>query len=129
MKFCTQCDNMYYLAVDEDDINKLTYYCRNCKNVDNTISSEGACIINTYSVNNKNMNFNHVINKYTKLDPTLPIMKNIKCPNAECKSNNVDGEKYLHPEVIYMRYDDANMKYVYICSVCDFVWKTNNKFN
>ncbi len=129
MKFCTQCDNMYYLAVDEDDINKLTYYCRNCKNVDNTISSEGACIINTYSVNNKNMNFNHVINKYTKLDPTLPRMKNIKCPNAECKSNNVDGDKYLHPEVIYMRYDDANMKYAYICSICDFVWKTNNKLN
>ena len=77
----------------------------------------------------RDRNFNHVINNYTKLDPTLPRMKNIKCPNAECSSNKKDEEKYTYPEVIYMRYDDSNMKYAYICSHCDFVWKTNNKFN
>ena len=127
MKFCTQCDNMYYLRIDEDNIDQLSYYCRNCKHVDDTITTEGASIINTHMTNNSNLQFNHVINEYTKTDPTLPRMNNIKCPNDSCKSNNNDGDKYEYPEVIYMRYDDANMKYVYICSMCDFKWKTNNK--
>ena len=107
MKFCTQCDNMYYLAVDEEDINKLIYYCRNCKNVDNTIISEGSCIINTYSTKNNNMNFNHVINNYTKLDPTLPRMKNIKCPLENlaiqgCHFGNFHKEKDKEKEKIFL---------------------------
>ena len=30
-------------------------------------------------------------------------------------------------EIIYIRYDDTNMKYVYLCSTCDIVWKTEDK--
>ena len=67
--------------------------------------------------------YGNIVNKYTKLDPTLPRINTIKCPNPECKSNTKDGEK--DREVIYMRYDDINMKYVYICAVCDIVWKTD----
>ena len=26
-------------------------------------------------------------------------------------------------EIIYIRYDDTNMKYVYLCCNCDTVWK------
>ena len=124
MKFCTQCDNMYYIGIDEKNTNELIYYCRNCKHIDDTLSTEGACIIDTHSQNNAN--FNHTINKYTKMDPTLPRVYNIKCPNVECKSNKHEGD-YKFPEVIYMRYDDANMKYVYICNDCDNKWKTSNK--
>ena len=29
-------------------------------------------------------------------------------------------------EIIYIRYDDVNMKYVYMCSECSVIWKTNN---
>lgn len=122
MKFCIQCDNMYYLGINEENTNELIYYCRNCKHVDNTLSSEGACILDTYNQNSE-LQINHIINKYTKSDPTLPRMNNMKCPNAECKSNKDSNDKF--PEVIYMRFDDANMKYVYICNECDFVWKTN----
>ena len=68
---------------------------------------------------------NYIINKYTKLDPTLPRVYNIKCPNAECKSNHFD-KNYSYPEVIYLRYDDANMKYAYICAECDKIWKTTD---
>ena len=28
-------------------------------------------------------------------------------------------------EIIYIRYDDTNMKYIYLCSDCDTVWKTS----
>lgn len=125
MKFCSQCDNMYYISINENNTNELTYYCRNCKYQDSTISSEGVCIIDTHTEGSKNIHFNHIINKYTKLDPTLPRVRNIKCPNVECKSNNFDKE-YVYPEVIYMRYDDADMKYVYICVVCDNMWNTTD---
>ena len=27
-------------------------------------------------------------------------------------------------EILYLRYDDANMKFVYICTKCDTVWKS-----
>jgi len=125
MKFCTQCDNMYYIGIDESDTNKLVHYCRNCKYIDNSVATEGACIIDTHT-HDKGVHFNHIINKYTKLDPTLPRVHNIKCPNTECKSNNFDKE-YSYPEVIYMRYDDANMKYAYICAECDNIWKTTDQ--
>ena len=61
------------------------------------------------------------INSYTKLDPTLPRINTIKCPNSNCKSNTDDDEKR---EVIYIRYDDINIKYMYLCAVCDTTWKT-----
>jgi DNA-directed RNA polymerase subunit M/transcription elongation factor TFIIS len=69
--------------------------------------------------------FNHIINEYTKLDPTLPRINTVECPNEQCKTNhsNKEGNKEK-PEVIYMRYDDDNMKYLYMCVECDYVWKS-----
>ena len=29
-------------------------------------------------------------------------------------------------EIIYIRYDDVNIKYVYLCSTCDTVWKMDD---
>jgi aspartate carbamoyltransferase regulatory subunit len=67
--------------------------------------------------------FSHIINKYTKLDPTLPRVTNILCPNLDCASNK---DSHIR-EIIYIRYDDINMKYVYLCSTCDTVWKTEEQ--
>ena len=65
-------------------------------------------------------------NEFTKLDPTLPRTQNIKCPNRSCPSNHKSetGEEAKN-EVIYLRYDDVNLNYVYICTQCDTIWKTN----
>jgi len=123
MKFCEKCDNMYYIAIDNEDPNKLQYYCRNCGHKDDTIAEEGTCVLNTQFKKGE-QKFNHILNEYTKLDPTLPRIYNMKCPNVECKTN---AEKYDKPvEVIYMRYDDDNLKYLYICAQCDTTWKTND---
>lgn len=134
MKFCSQCDNMYYIGISIDDSNKLNYYCRNCKHTDETIAEEGVCVLNT-QLRMGEQKFNHIINQYTKLDPTLPRIYNIKCPNMECRTNHsgrVDKDDTRSPdpssspnEVIYIRYDDANLKYLYICVECDTTWKTN----
>ena len=121
MKFCEKCDNMYYIGISADDHNKLTYYCRLCGNKDETITEEGVCVLDTQFKKGE-QKFNHIINEYTKLDPTLPRIYNMKCPNVECKTNH---EEYKKPvEVIYMRYDDDNLKYLYICVECDSTWKS-----
>ena len=130
MKFCTVCDNMYYISIDEKDSNKLSYYCRNCGHVDDQITEEGVCILDT-QLKKSDQKFNHIINQYTKLDPTLPRIYNVPCPNAQCpinlaKTTAKESVSANEAEVIYMRYDDINMNYLYICTTCDTVWKTND---
>jgi DNA-directed RNA polymerase subunit M/transcription elongation factor TFIIS len=121
MKFCEVCQNMLYISIDSEDTNKLNYYCRFCGNIDNTITQEGHCVLES-QIKNGEQKFQHMINSYTKLDPTLPRIYSIKCPNLSCKTN-LDN---IPAEVIYMRYDDKNMKYVYICVTCDTTWKTDD---
>jgi DNA-directed RNA polymerase subunit M/transcription elongation factor TFIIS len=129
MHFCTTCNNMYYISITPE--NELQYYCRNCGNVDNTIASDNICVS---KVNMKKttttQSFAHVVNKYTKLDPTLPRIKTIRCPNDDCVSNKLSAHssdpsvKKEENEVIYLRYDDTNLKYIYLCTKCDKVWNT-----
>jgi DNA-directed RNA polymerase subunit M/transcription elongation factor TFIIS len=124
MKFCSECDNMYYICANANDTNKIQYYCRKCGNVDTTITQETLCVLDT-QLKTGSQTFNHIINKYTKLDPTLPRIYNVKCPNAECATNEAAHKKPA--EVIYMRYDDTNMKYLYICTECNTTWKTDDR--
>ena len=120
MHFCNKCDNMYYIRIDSEDPNKLVYYCRNCGNEDDTIVSENICVSKTHNKQGE-QSFSHIVNKYTKLDPTLPRVSNVLCPNSECETYTKKKAK----EILYLRYDDTNMKYIYLCSECDRVWKTN----
>lgn len=122
MHFCTKCENMYYIRLDSDDSHKLIYYCRKCGNEDTTITSENMCV-SKEQIRRGEQRFSNMINEYTKLDPTLPRISSIRCPNADCESNS-DEEKR---EVIYIRYDDTNMKYIYLCAVCNTSWKTDQQ--
>ncbi len=123
MHFCVHCSNMYYITIDATDPNKLVYYCRNCGHKDETISLQDV-VVSKIELKKTEQEFSHIINQYTKLDPTLPRVSNILCPNSDCATNK---DKDVPREIIYMRYDNTNMKYVYICSTCDSVWKTENK--
>jgi DNA-directed RNA polymerase subunit M/transcription elongation factor TFIIS len=121
MHFCSVCNNMYYLRIDEQNPNKLDYYCRNCGNEDKNLTHDNMCVSKTY-IKKNDQSFNHIINEYTKLDPTLPRVSTILCPNPECETNIKNTKR----EIIYIRYDDINMKYVYLCSDCSTIWQTNN---
>jgi DNA-directed RNA polymerase subunit M/transcription elongation factor TFIIS len=138
MHFCSVCNNMYYISITQD--NEMQYYCRNCGNIDNTIASDNICVS---KVNVKHtttpQSFSQVVNKYTKYDPTLPRIHTIRCPNDECPSNQgkpasgsgsgsgSSTDKKSTNEVIYVRYDDTNLKYVYLCARCDKVWNTEQQ--
>jgi len=123
---------MYYISITPE--NELQYYCRNCGNIDDTIAADNICVS---KVNIKHtttqQSFSQVVNKYTKFDPTLPRIHTIRCPNDECPSNagtdaGAAGEKKKSKnEIIYVRYDDTNLKYVYLCAKCDKVWNTEQQ--
>lgn len=117
MHFCDKCQNMYYIRINSDNTNKLVYYCRNCGNEDSTLSIDNVCVSKT-QLKKSDQTFDHIINKYTRLDPTLPRTSKILCPNSNCTTNTKDTER----EIIYIRYDDTNMKYAYLCDTCLNVW-------
>jgi len=122
MHFCSNCKNMYYIKIDEDNPNSLLYYCRNCGNEDSLITEDNICVSKT-QIKKGEKSFSHFINKYTKLDPTLPRVNNILCPNKDCLTNTKNEPR----EIIYIRYDDLNVNYVYLCSTCDTTWKTGDQ--
>jgi len=122
MHFCSECQNMYYIRIDSENVNKLIYYCRNCGNEDKLLNVDNVCVSST-QIKKTGQSFDHIINKYTKLDPTLPRISKVLCPNAQCETNTKNTKR----EIIYIRYDDINMKYIYMCSACDTVWKTDEQ--
>ena len=129
MHFCPVCGNMYYLKLLNEDQDKLIYYCRNCGNEDKTLSENLNNLYVSKSETITTMNYKNIINKYTKLDPTLPRIYNIDCPNPNCECNQASEEKgeksdKKDKEILYIRYDDTNMKFVYLCAICDKVWTT-----
>ena len=137
MKFCAKCDNMYYISIDNTNNDQLIYYCRFCGHKDENLTEEGVIVLKTQYKKNE-QKFNHMVNQYTKLDPTLPRIYNMKCPNDECKTNHSSASTSAAGgggseagtnkgcEIIYLRYDDDNMKYLYICTTCDTTWKTDD---
>lgn len=126
MHFCDKCNNMYYLKLSEDDSDKLIYYCRNCGNEDDILTKENMCVLDT-AVRQTEQRYSQSINEFTKFDPTLPRINTIRCPNDECPSNNDDEGSVSDREVIYIRYDDINMKYIYMCAKCNTIWKTDEQ--
>jgi DNA-directed RNA polymerase subunit M/transcription elongation factor TFIIS len=130
---------MYYTKLmsspneeDEDIVieDNLTYYCQQCGH-EEPITDAFTSVLVTNATKTE-QSYKRYINKYTKLDPTLPRTSRIYCPNDTCPThaqNHKKDEEIQIPisEIIYIRYDDVNMKYVYLCVHCDHVWNNENK--
>jgi len=107
MEFCEVCDNMLYLNYQDG----LSYVCKKCghqKPVDGSVVSSMTFMKPDQVV---------PINKYTKMDPTLPRIKNVPCPTEKCENHQ------LPSDIIYYRYNHSELKYIYICPKCDISWK------
>jgi len=119
---------MYYIKIGDDSMaDQLIYYCRNCGHENTDLNNTNICVSKTIVKGNGNKtNMSHFINEYTKFDPTLPRITTIKCPNQACSSNSLEQKDKEDREVLYVRYDDDNMKYLYLCCRCETKWKTDN---
>ena len=121
--FCELCDNMLVTKIElkssEDDgvIDKadtnLINYCRNCNF--STDFPEKKNPVYHINYNLELIKREHIVNKFTAQDNTLPKALGIKCPNETCPSS-VKSKK---SDIRYIKYDDANMKYIYICIDCN----------
>ena len=137
MKFCSECDNMYYIKINGEDENSLIYYCRFCGHEDNEPAENGVVVLRT-DYKKSEQQFSHMINRYIKYDNTLPRITNMKCPNESCgkkesesaasasASASAASASAEDSSIIYLRYDDDNMKYLYICENCNTTWKTDD---
>ena len=112
MKFCPQCANMFYAKLGED-ANTIIYYCRNCGTEDTHIGESDVRIASTKT------SVSQTVNRHTKHDPTLPRTTKMSCPNSECV--DVVGGKGKS-NIAYIRYNDVEMKYTYLCCTCDTNW-------
>jgi DNA-directed RNA polymerase subunit M/transcription elongation factor TFIIS len=120
MLFCKSCHNMYYITlIDNGDV--LQYYCRTCGDVyDGELTNEHKIVSRT-TFQSSTPEFSTWVNEYTKFDPTLMRVNNIPCNNSKCVYNTNPGDT-THREIIVIRYDTINVKFLYLCPECDSVW-------
>ncbi len=118
------CQNMYFIKISSTD-GKLEYFCRNCAYVDEVEQPE--TVFSKLIEDNTATSYEHVINKYTKYDPTLPSIvgecKNERCPSHAAGSGAAGGGGASgESKIVYIRYDQEQMKFVFLCTVCDYSW-------
>ena len=120
MEFCEKCNNMLYIDIDSSDKgdNKLKNYCKNCNFSKELPNDKSMIIIENVYEKTENINYKLFINPFIKYDPTLPRVNNINCINKSCTKKKKDIY-----EVIYIKYDNENMKYLYYCVYCEKFWK------
>jgi hypothetical protein len=105
-------------TVAQSELTKLRWSCRACGHMEDY--EEGGLLYEINLQQNVSEGYKVLLNEFTRLDPTLPHVSNIKCPNDECGSNTGAADR----DVIYMKYDAVNLKYLYICNVCEQHWKS-----
>jgi hypothetical protein len=117
IRFCQVCSNYLYLQVD-GETQTLFRLCRNCGFKG---ESEQGGLVTEMVVQQRSAEGFNMINEFTIRDPRLPhIHKIMKCINPECDSNH--GKK--DSDVVYIKYDLANLRYIYMCYLCESVWKS-----
>ena len=127
--FCNRCDNFLNTRIEKtvvtqeiieegkateitEVLSDLIYFCEKCDYSEKR--DTGSSSVYHLNYNLDKIKRNHIVNKYTALDITLPKATGIKCPNEKCPSKNTAKKS----EIRYIKYDDKNMKYIYICIAC-----------
>lgn len=115
MKFCPIC--RYYLYLNAQP-NSLERCCKNCGYKEK--DEKGGLVHETFVQGRSSEGDEILVNEFTRQDPTLPHTKDVKCPREDCPSNTGAAQR----DVIYQNYNYEQMKYIYICNVCDQRWKS-----
>ena len=114
---CPKCD--YYMAHTEGKTGEgeeaLPDLVRSCRNCGHTKNEEKGLVMETVIQEKASDAYRVYLNEFTKEDPRLPHIKTLKCPSATCPSRT----KGVESDVIYIKYDTVNMKYLYLCTVVD----------
>jgi DNA-directed RNA polymerase subunit M/transcription elongation factor TFIIS len=119
MEFCEICDNMLYVKANETK--QLVKYCKHCL-FEKVETVNTAIRISQTIYSEDDLLYNQHVNKYLRFDPTLRRIQDphIMCPNTKCDAHDGTEDK---KQVIYIKYDSKNMKYLYVCENCGETWK------
>lgn len=118
LHFCPVCRNYLFAQIEkevETDLQTLIRLCRNCgyKQTDVKGGLVSEIIVGERSAES----YKILLNEFTAEDPRLPHLHGtIKCPDPACRSHNSTSD------IIYMKYDQVNLNFLYICYVCKFTW-------
>ena len=117
MDFCNYCDNLLHLT---EINNELKHVCSTCKRTSELPENFNPCVMQQNYGGDEKVFYDCFINKYTKYDPTLPRVSSIRCPNKNCASNKEKDK--VQNEIIYVRYNEGDMRYIYLCCNCEQSW-------
>jgi DNA-directed RNA polymerase subunit M/transcription elongation factor TFIIS len=119
MRFCPVC--AYYLFLQDEQDAGLHLLCRHCgykEKMEPKTSDEALILETTFQPAAGQKQTISQLNEYTKLDPTLPHLKTIACPNQQCPSQADTSRR----DILYIKTDVKNLKYQYSCTVCSTQW-------
>ena len=94
---------------------KLQHYCRNCGHTTEITTS---VVFRQDGGTNTSFEPSNYLNELSKYDPTLPVAK-ISCP---CHGAGLK-------DAVYVRYDNSNMKYLFMCNTCNQYSLADKKTN
>lgn len=132
MKFCPRCSYFLYLNAFSDSVGAeaadaaTTFYqCRNCghsERLEPKTKDEALVLETTFRTGSSAAGAASgiTINSYTLMDPTLPHVNTLRCPNGSCPSRTDESKR----DVIYIKTDPVNLKFQYICTVCKQQWSS-----
>ena len=117
MKFCPKCENYLYLDTKTETLLRI---CRSCGYSE--ADTQGGLAMETIVQERSSEGYKILLNEFTRQDPTLPHVKTLPCPKADCNSNTGSVPR----DVIIIKYDPVNLKFVYICNVCGTQWRSRS---
>ena len=94
----------------------LTYSCKHCGFVEKAPLGVGPVLSTDYA--DDQTSYMQHVSPFLRHDPTLPRVNDIACPNTGC--GRPEG---VANEVIEVKYDAVNLKYLYHCVHCLAFWK------
>jgi DNA-directed RNA polymerase subunit M/transcription elongation factor TFIIS len=118
LHFCPKC--RYYLALDITETS-LTRVCRHCGYSHE--ETDGSLVLETVVQEKASEGYKILLNEFTRQDPTLPHVSNIPCPGfpgVACPSSKGVSK----PDVILIKSDPVNLKFLYLCNVCGQQWRS-----
>ena len=117
MQFCPTCDNKLYMSAGErestDGTNEkyVLMFCKNCTYQHELERKEAdyLCMYKSNYSKEHPLYYRSLVNTFTPNDITLPRSTTIECPY---KDQHQEGDAN---EVVFVRYDDENLRYLYVC--------------
>lgn len=118
MKFCPKCENYLYLDTKSAQLLRV---CRTCGYSEE--DKEGGFVMETIVQERSSEGYKILLNEFTRQDPTLPHVNTLPCPNTQSCPTNLSKQPR---DVIIIKYDNQNMKFIYICNVCGTQWRSRS---